>query len=74
MPAREQLLEAIADLRRAGGDKVFIEDRRPPGLEALLAAEGLRLVREWRVDAWPSDVLSEYRLLRPAGDRHATRG
>ncbi len=61
MPAREQLDEAVAILRREGGTKVFVAQRPPPGIEAELGRLGFALAGRWIVGAWSEPVVSEYR-------------
>jgi hypothetical protein len=61
MPAREQLDEAVATLRREGGSKVFLAEPTRPGLDAELRRRGFDLVHRWHVDAWPETALLEYR-------------
>jgi hypothetical protein len=61
MPAREQLDETTARLKREGGSKVFIAESPRPGIDAELRRLGFGAVRRWRVDAWPETRLLEYR-------------
>jgi hypothetical protein len=61
MPAREQLDETVAILRREGGATVFVAQAPPSGLDTELTRLGLRFTRSWNVDAWPEPTISEYR-------------
>jgi hypothetical protein len=61
MPAREQLDETVAILRREGGTKVFVAQLAPRGLAAELRRLGFARVRRWTVRSWPEPTISEYR-------------
>jgi len=61
MPAIDQLDETVAILRREGGAKVFVAQMASPQLAAELDRLGFALAGRWKVDAWPTPIVSEYR-------------
>ncbi|HEX4804774.1 MAG TPA: hypothetical protein VFU94_02640, partial [Conexibacter sp.] len=61
MPAREQLDETVAILRREGGTKVFVAQPAAPGVAAELDRLGFALAGRWTVPSWPEPTVSEYR-------------
>jgi hypothetical protein len=61
MPAREQLDETVAILRREGGTKVYVAQMPPPGFESELTRLGFHRTAQWTTDSWPEPTVTEYR-------------
>jgi len=63
MPAREQLDETLASLRREGGRTVFVGQEMPPGMSAYLRSLGWVRVRTVPDVGWAGTDMIELRRL-----------